>query len=404
MKTEAAVADRFAALAPFLNERQRRLWVGAEARVLGHGGVSLVARATGISRPTIYKALSELQAPPEADGRVRRPGGGRKRLRELDPGLEAALDALVDPDSRGDPMSPLRWTCKSTGQLALALTYGGHPVSADVVGNMLREAGYSVQANVNVREGNQHGDRDAQFRYLNEQAREFRDAGLPVVSVDAKKKELVGEYKNVGREWQPKGEPVAVRVHDFLDPLLGKAIPYGVYDVERNVGWVNVGQDHDTATFAVESIRRWWRGDGVIAYPGAGQLLICADGGGSKGYRLRLWKYELGRLAAESGLAITVCHLPPGTSKWNKIEHRLFSHISMNWRGRPLTSHEVIVDLIGATTTRQGLRAHAERDVNAYPNGVNVTDAELAAVAVRPHDFHGDWNYTIAPRSTVNVV
>jgi hypothetical protein len=404
VKTEAAVADRFAALAPFLDERQRRLWVGAEARVLGHGGVSLVARATGISRPTIYKALSELQAPPEADGRVRRPGGGRKRLRELDPGLEAALDALVDPDSRGDPMSPLRWTCKSTGQLALALTYGGHPVSADVVGNMLREAGYSLQANVKVREGNQHEDRDAQFRYLNEQAREFRDAGLPVVSVDAKKKELVGEYKNVGREWQPKGEPVAVRVHDFLDPLLGKAIPYGVYDVERNVGWVNVGQDHDTATFAVESLRRWWHGDGVIAYPGAGQLLICADGGGSNGYRLRLWKYELGRLAAESGLAITVCHLPPGTSKWNKIEHRLFSHISTNWRGRPLTSHEVIVDLIGATTTRQGLRVHAERDVNAYPKGVSVTDAELAAVSVRPHDFHGDWNYTIAPRSTVNVV
>lgn len=398
MESATSVAERFSAISPHLNERQRRLWVGAEARVLGRGGVSLVARATGISRPTVYKALEELDAPPLAEGRVRRPGGGRKRLRERDPELEAALDALVDPDSRGDPMSPLRWTCKSTGQLALALTRGGHPVSADTVGSMLREAGYSLQANVKTQEGAQHPDRDAQFRYLNEQARRFREAGLPVVSVDAKKKELVGPFKNVGREWAPKGRPVPVKVHDFVVPELGKAIPYGVYDVERNVGWVSVGQDHDTATFAVESLRRWWQGDGVLAYPQADRLLICCDGGGSNGYRLRLWKYELGRFASETGLALTVCHLPPGTSKWNKIEHRLFSHISMNWRGRPLTSHEVIVDLIGATTTKKGLKVHAERDQGVYPSGISVSDAEMSAIPVHPHAFHGEWNYTISPR------
>jgi len=393
--TEAAVASRYSALYPHLNERQRRLWAGAEARSLGRGGVSLVARATGISRQTLHNALKELAAPPVLDGRVRRPGAGRKRLRDRDPELEAALDALIDPDVRGDPGSPLRWTCKSTGQLSLALTRGGHPVSASTVGTMLHEAGYSLQANVKTKEGSQHPDRDAQFRYLNEQAREFRDGGLPVVSVDAKKKELIGEFKNVGREWEPKGEPVEVRVHDFLVPELGKAIPYGIYDVERNVGWVNVGQDHETASFAVESLRRWWRGDGVLAYPEADRLLICADGGGSNGYRVRLWKYELSRLATETGLDITVCHLPPGTSKWNKIEHRLFSHISMNWRGRPLTSHEVVVELIGATTTKRGLRVHAERDLGTYPPKVIVSDLQMAQVLLTPHDFHGEWNYTI---------
>jgi len=387
------VAARFATIAPHLNERQRRLWVGTEARALGRGGVSLVARATGVSRPTVHKAQEELDDLPEMNGRVRRAGGGRKRLRELDPGLEAALDALVDPDTRGDPMSPLRWTCKSTGQLALALTRGGHPVSAATVATMLHEAGYSLQGNAKTHEGNQHPDRDAQFRYLNEKATEFRDTGLPVVSVDAKKKELVGEFKNGGREWEPKGQPVEVKVHDFLDKELGKAIPYGIYDIERNVGWVNVGQDHETAAFAVESLRRWWRGDGELVYSNAGELLICADGGGSNGYRSRLWKYELGRFAAETGLSITVCHLPPGTSKWNKIEHRLFSHITMNWRGRPLTSLEVIVDLIGATTTKQGLKVHAERDLGSYPKGVKVTDAELAAIILKAHDFHGEWNY-----------
>ncbi len=401
MDAEAAVASRYAALTPHLNERQRRLWAGAEARAVGRGGVSLVARATGVSRQTLHNALKELDSPPLVGGRVRRAGGGRKRLREHDPELAAALDALVDPDSRGDPMSPLRWTCKSTGQLALALTRGGHPVSADTVGSMLREAGYRLQANTKTKEGSQHPDRDAQFRYLNEQAREFRDAGFPVVSVDAKKKELVGEFKNGGREWGPKGHPVQVSVHDFLVPELGKAIPYGIYDVERNVGWVNVGQDHETASFAVESLRRWWRGDGVIAYPGADRLLICADGGGSNGYRNRLWKLELGGFASESGLAITVCHLPPGTSKWNKIEHRLFSHISMNWRGRPLVSHEVIVELIAATTTRRGLKVHAERDRGSYPTSVDVSETELAQVPIRPHQFHGEWNYTITPRTTL---
>lgn len=393
------MAARFATIAPHLNERQRRLWVGTEARALGRGGVSLVARATGVSRPTVHKAQEELDDLPEMNGRVRRAGGGRKRLRELDPGLEAALDALVDPDTRGDPMSPLRWTCKSTGQLALALTRGGHPVSAATVATMLHEAGYSLQGNAKTHEGNQHPDRDAQFRYLNEKATEFRDTGLPVVSVDAKKKELVGEFKNGGREWEPKGQPVEVKVHDFLDKELGKAIPYGIYDIERNVGWVNVGQDHETAAFAVESLRRWWRGDGELVYSNAGELLICADGGGSNGYRSRLWKYELGRFAAETGLSITVCHLPPGTSKWNKIEHRLFSHITMNWRGRPLTSLEVIVDLIGATTTKQGLKVHAERDLGSYPKGVKVSDAELAAIILKAHDFHGEWNYTIIPET-----
>lgn len=404
MDSGAGVAERFAAISPHLNERQRRLWAGAEARALGRGGITLVSRATGLSRPTLHKALSELKSPPLAEGRVRRKGGGRKPLRERDPELEAALDALVDPDSRGDPMSPLRWTCKSTGQLALALTRGGHPVSADTVGTMLKEAGYRLQANLKTKEGSQHPDRDAQFRYLNEQAREFRDAGLPVVSVDAKKKELIGEFKNVGREWEPKGHPVEVRVHDFLLSELGKAIPYGIYDLERNVGWINVGQDHETAAFAVESLRRWWQGDGVFAYPEADRLLICADGGGSNGYRVRLWKYELSKMAGETGLAITVCHLPPGTSKWNKIEHRLFSHISMNWRGRPLTSHQVVVELIGATTTKQGLRVHAERDTGIYPKDVTVSDASMSEIDLQAHAWHGEWNYTIRPRPVLSLV
>ena len=397
MESEASVGARFAAIAPHLNERQRRLWVGAEARGHGRGGIALVARATGVSRPTIYKALEEIDAPPLAAGRVRQPGAGRKRATETDPELAAALDALVDPDSRGDPESPLRWTCKSTGQLALALTRAGHPVSSVTVGVLLREAGYSLQANSKTTEGGQHRDRDAQFRYLNERAREFRAAGLPVVSVDAKKKELIGEFKNVGREWEPKGQPVPVNVHDFIVPGLGKAIPYGIYDTERDVAWVSVGQDHDTASFAVQSLRRWWEGDGAVAYPGADQLLISCDCGGSNGYRVRAWKHELSRFAKESGLAITVCHLPPGTSKWNKIEHRLFSHISMNWRGRPLTSHEVVVNLIAATTTRSGLKVHAELDPRKYPKGVTVSDDDMSGIDLLPHAFHSEWNYTIMP-------
>jgi Rhodopirellula transposase DDE domain len=345
----------------------------------------------------VYKALSELDQPAIGEGRVRQPGGGRKRLRERDPELEAALDALIDPDTRGDPMSPLRWTCKSTGQLALALTRGGHPVSPDTVGSMLREAGYSLQANAKLKEGKQHPDRDAQFAYLNEQVKRHQALGAPVLSIDTKKKELVGEFKNGGREWQPKGQPEAVNVHDFLSQGVGKAIPYGLYDVSRNSGWVSVGTDHDTASFAVETLRRWWLGEGRLIYEGSRQLLLCADGGGSNDYRRRLWKTELARLAQEIGLEITVCHLPPGTSKWNKIEHRMFAHISMNWRGRPLTSYEVVVELIGATTTRQGLRIHAELDSGAYPTGVRVSDAALAAVPITKHVFHGEWNYTITP-------
>jgi Rhodopirellula transposase DDE domain len=400
MDSEATVAERYAAIAPYLDERQRRIWVGTEARVRGRGGVSLVARATGLSRPRIYRALEELQETPRLDGRVRRPGAGRKPVLEKDPELEAALDALVDPATRGDPMSPLRWTCKSAGQLASALTRGGHPVSANTVGSLLRASGYSLQANSKTSEGSQHANRDAQFRYLNEQARQFRDAGLPVVSVDAKKKELIGEFKNVGREWEPKGQPVPVKVHDFLVPELGKAIPFGIYDQERNVGWVNVGQDHDTATFAVESLRRWWEGDGAAAYPGADQLLISCDCGGSNGYKVRAWKHELSRFASESGLAITVCHFPAGTSKWNKVEHRLFSHISMNWRGRPLTSHEVVVNLIAATTTRSGLKVHAELDSRSYPKGLTVSDDDMAEIDLLPHSFHGEWNYTIMPTTS----
>lgn len=398
MERDAGLAAKFASLWPHLNERHRRLLLAAEAQALGRGGISRVAAAAGVSRPTVHKGLEELGHPAEEPvGRVRRSGGGRKRLTDKDPALAGALDRLVDPATRGDPMSPLRWSCKSTRQLAQVLSGSGHPVSSWTVGQLLREQQYSLQANVKTREGTQHPDRDAQFQYLNEQVRAFLAAGLPVVSVDTKKKELVGNYKNGGREWQPQGSPAEVQVHDFPDPAVGKAIPYGIYDIGRNMGWVNVGQDHDTASFAVESLRRWWRQVGAALYPHAPRLLICADSGGSNGYRLRLWKVEMGRWATEAGLTITICHLPPGTSKWNKIEHRLFSYISMNWRGRPLESHEVIVDLIGATTTREGLQVHAEHDLGTYPTSTKVSDEELAAVPVAPHDFHGEWNYTISP-------
>ncbi len=365
---------------------------------MGRGGITAVARATGISRQTLHSGMQDLEAPPSTDGRIRRPGAGRPPLSQTDPELAAALDALIDPDVRGDPESPLRWTCKSTGQLALALTRGGHPVSPTTVGVMLKEQGYSLQANLKTKVGSGHSDRDAQFRYLNQQAREFRDAALPVVSVDCQKKELVGEFKNGGREWQPKGQPVGVNIHDFVTEQ-GKAIPYGIYDVERNVGWVNVGQDHETAAFAVESLRRWWRGDGSLAYPDADQLLICADGGGANGYRVRAWKHQLWRFAQEAELAITVCHLPPGTSKWNKIEHRLFSHISMNWRGRPLTSHEVVVQLIAATTSKTGLRVHAQHDQGIYPTKLQVTDEDMHGIGLLPHDFHGESNYSLDPHA-----
>jgi hypothetical protein len=396
-----ALAQKISIVTPILDERQRRLYLGSEAKVLGRGGIAAVAQAAGVSRDVVRRGLRELsgEEPPARSSRVRRPGGGRKAVEEVDPSVLVDLDALVSPDTRGDPESPLRWTCKSLHQLAAALGAKGHQITENVVARLLRAEGYSLQANAKVKEGKQHTDRDAQFAYLNQQVKEHLGEGAPVLSVDTKKKELVGEFKNGGREWQPKGEPEAVNVHDFVDPELGRAIPYGIYDVARNTGWVSVGTDHDTASFAVETLRRWWQGEGREIYAGAGRLLICADGGGGNGYRSRLWKKELAQLATESGLEITVCHLPPGTSKWNKIEHRLFSHISMNWRGRPLTSHQVVVDLIGATTTGHGLRVHAELDPGDYPTKVTVPDHEFAEIPLTKHEFHGEWNYTITPQS-----
>ncbi|GAA2967015.1 ISAzo13 family transposase [Streptomyces enissocaesilis] len=372
-ETRDQLAVKFAVLFPHLDERQRRLLMAAEAQGLGHGGVRAVARAAGMSETTVRKGMSDLETGESlADG-----CGGRTRVADLDPGLRSALLQLVEPDERGDPMSPLRWTTKSTRTLAAAPTRQGHRIGADTVAGLLRQEGFRLQDNAKTLEGSQHADRDAQFRYLNEQARDHRDAGQPVISVDTKKKELVGDFHNSGRFWRPTGDPVPVRVHDFADPQLGKAIPYGIYDLVANTGWVNVGTDHDTAAFAVESIRRWWHGQGGDAYSHASRLLITADAGGSNGYRTRAWKLHLARLATETGLTITVCHLPPGTSKWNKIEHRLFSHITMNWRGRPLTSHEVILESIAATTTRTGLRVKAGLDSNTYPTGMGVGDAEM---------------------------
>jgi hypothetical protein len=390
----SAVLDR---VLPHLGERHRRLLCGAVARALGHGGVTWVAELAGMSIPTVIRGASELDDPPDPYGRTRREGGGPKRLVERQPGLLEALDRLVDPDTRGDPTSPLRWTCKSTRQLADALCAQGFQVSDDTVGRLLREQGYWLQRTRKTLEGAQHPDRDTQFRYLNQQARQHLDDGQPVLSVDTKKKELVGRFANGGREWQPTGEPEQVGVHDFPDPTLGKAIPYGVYDLGANAGWVSVGTDHDTARFAVATLRRWWEEMGKQTYPQATRLLVTADAGGSNGYRVRAWKTELAGFAAETGLQVMVCHFPPGTSKWNKIEHRLFSAISTNWRGRPLVSHEAIVELIGATTTRTGLTVQAELDRGVYPLGVKVSDKELAAVPIRRHEFHGEWNYTVAP-------
>ncbi len=401
--TLEAVGRRIESLWPQLNERQRRALLGVEARELGWGGVSAVARVAGVARSTVTTAVAELERSDVLEpGRSRRSGGGRKSATVADPGLAAALDALVDPATRGDPMSPLRWTAKSTLSLAEALSASGHPVSDQTVAALLRDAGYSLQANAKVREGRQHPDRDAQFRHIHDTGRRFLRAKDPMVSVDAKKKELVGAepgYKNGGREWEPKDGPVRVGTHDFPDPAVPKAIPYGVYDVGANTGWVSVGSDGDTAAFAVETLRRWWFGVGKARYPKSKRLLVCADAGGSNGYRLRLWKRELAQLATETGLSITVCHFPPGTSKWNRIEHRLFAHITMNWRGRPLTSHEVVIELIGATTTRAGLTVHAEADTNSYPRKIKISDAEMAMVTrqIKPDAFHGEWNYTIRP-------
>jgi len=394
------VASKYAVLRPHLDERQRRLLLGAEAQQLGRGGIKAVAEATGVHPDTIARGLGELEGKPAPPGRVRAPGGGRKKLAEADPQLAVELKALVDPETRGDPMSPLVWTTKSTRNLAGALTRMGHPVSDRTVARMLAGMGFSLQANAKVVEGNQHADRDAQFRYLNSQVSEHLAAGQPIVSVDTKKKELVGQFKNGGREYQPSGRPEEVNVHDFPDKELGKAIPYGVYDVSADTGWVSVGADHDTSAFAVQTLRRWWDTIGARRYPAADRLLICADGGGSNGYRVRAWKIELAKLAAETGLRITVCHLPPGTSKWNKIEHRLFSQITMNWRGRPLRTHQVIVDLIGATTTATGLTVHCVLDTGDYPTGIRYTKKDVDALPITLHDFHGEWNYTVNPPDT----
>jgi hypothetical protein len=404
-----STARRYEVLRPHLSEFQRRLWLGAEAAELGPGGVAVVAAATGVATDTVRRGRKEADdglAP--AVGRSRKAGGGRKRAESHDAELAAAFELLIDPATRGDPMSPLRWTSKSIRALTAALREKGHEVSDFVVRRLLREGGYSLQANVKTAEGGQHVDRDAQFGYLNQQAAAHMATNDPVISVDAKKKELVGAFKNGGREWLPAGDPEQVKVHDFIDRELGKANPYGVYDVANNIGWVSVGTDHDTAAFAVNTIATWWSQVGKPLHPNASRLLICADGGGSNGYRTRLWKTELAELAASTGLSITVCHLPPGTSKWNKIEHRLFSHISMNWRGRPLTSHEVIVNTIAATTTSTGLTVGAELDEALYPTGIEIPDQDMKDLdtngILTRHEFHGEWNYTFNPNLTTRRV
>ena len=387
-------------MAPALTERSRRMWAAAEARALGHGGIAAVMRATGISRSTIQRGLQEADAGAVLPaGRTRRPGGGRRRLAATDTTLVSDLEALIDPSSAGEPDSPLRWTTRSTRSLAAALRALGHAVSHTAVAALLHELGYSLQANQKRREGAQHADRDAQFRYISQQAARSLRQRAPAISVDTKKKELVGDFKNGGRTWRPRGEPEAVRVHDFVIPAQGKAIPYGVYDLQRNEGWVSVGVDHDTARFAVNAIRRWWQLMGRIRYANARTLLITADAGGSNGAKLRLWKWELQQFANRTGLTITVCHLPPGTSKWNKIEHRLFSHIAMNWRGRPLASLATVVNLIAATTSTAGLRVRAELDRRRYPAGVRVSTAQMQQLTLAAHTFHGDWNYTIRPHT-----
>jgi hypothetical protein len=398
---------KHAALRSVLTERSRRLWAATEARALGYGGIAVVARATGLSPATISRGLKELDSDaPLAGDRVRRPGGGRKRATTHQPTLLRDLEALVEPTAPGDPDSPLRWTCLSTRTLAVALEALGYAISHTVVAELLHSLGYSLQGNVKTREGRQHPDRDAQFRYIARQVAVAQRRGQPTISVDTKKKELVGPFKNGGRAWRPAKTPQRVRVHDFVIPGAtgGKAIPYGVYDLHRNEGWVSVGIDHDTATFATRSIRRWWQHMGRPVYRDATSLVITADAGGSNGARLRLWKWELQQLATRTGLAITVCHFPPGTSKWNKIEHRLFSHIAMNWRGTPLVDLATIVSLIGSTHSRAGLHVRAELDRGPYPAGVTVTDTQLASVRLERHRFHGDWNYTIHPAAQDSVV
>ena len=400
-----AIAAKFAILSPLLDERARRLWAAVEARAIGRGGISQGAEATRLSRATIRAGLQELAHPrsttaPQAPvERVRRPGGGRKPLGAHDPHLVRALETLLDPVTRGDPMSLLRWTCKSAAKLAATLQTQGHVVSERTVNRLLHDLGYSLQANRKTLEGRAHPDRDAQFQYINRRAKVFQKQGQPVIAVDTKKKALVGQFRQNGREWPPQGQPEEVQVHDFPNEALGKVIPYGVYDEVTNSGWVSVGIDHDTAEFAVETVRRWWRHMGSTVYPRAKRLLITADGGGSNGSRCRLWKVELPRLADEIGLLISVCHFPPGTSKWNKIEHRMFCHMTENWRGRPLVSREVVVNLIGHTTTKTGLAIRSELDENHYPTGREVTAQQMESLAIKQDKFHGDWNYTIQPRT-----
>jgi hypothetical protein len=395
------VRRKFERLSSVLDERGRRVWAAVEAESLGYGGQTIVAKATGLSRLTLHRELIEKSEdlPSSQPDRIRKTGGGRKKLTQQEQGLMSALEALVEPTTRGDPESPLRWTCHSTRQLASSLSIQGYRVSHQTVASLLDELGYSLQGNQKTKEGSAHPDRDAQFRFIHGRVEDFQCRRQPVVSVDTKKKELVGDFKNAGREWRPKGDPEQVRVYDFVDKMLGKVNPYGVYDPTANVGWVSVGVDHDTAEFAVETLRRWWEKMGHSRYPAATELLVTADGGGSNGSRVRLWKVALQRLADQTGLRISVCHFPPGTSKWNKIEHRMFSYISMNWRGKPLFSHEVIVNLIAGTTTRTGLKIEAEIDTNAYPKGIQVTDEELEKIKIQRADFHGEWNYTILPTS-----
>jgi len=397
----AAITARFEALKTVLDERSRRLWAAAESQAIGRGGISIVAKSTGISRQVIRQGIAELKGPATlASGRVRREGGGRKRAIDKDASLKTDLESILESTTRGDPEAALRWTCKSVRQLTEELKRMKHQVSHQVVADLLHELGYSLQANRKTKEGSNHPDRNAQFEHLNGKVKWSLARHQPVISVDTKKKELVGDFKNGGRELRPQGKPELVRVHDFIDPELGRATPYGIYDLGRNSGWVSVGIDHDTAEFAVETIRRWWRTMGRSAYPQATRLLITADAGGSNGPRLRLWKVELQKLADETGLRIGVCHFPPGTSKWNKIEHRLFSFISQNWRGKPLRSLQTIVNLIAATTTKTGLKVHAELNTGIYQSGIKVSDEELAHVKIRRDKFHGDWNYEIQPRVT----
>jgi len=408
MDIESAIRERYLNLEWALDERLRRLYAAAEAKAIGHGGVTLVWKATGVARGSIQQGLKELVQRPEAmesnSRRIRRRGAGRKTSVADDAELLSALESLVEPVTRGDPESPLRWTCKSLRQLESELVTQGYIVSHTSIGSLLKKLGYSLQGNRKTLEGTNHPDRNAQFEYINARTEEAARTRQPVISVATKKKELVGQFKNGGKEWRPQGDPEHVNVYDFVDKELGRANPYGVYDLANNAGWVSVGTDHDTASLAVSTIRRWWLVMGKPFYPDAKELIITADGGGSNGSRVRLWKLELQQLSDELGIPIRVSHFPPGTSKWNKIEHRLFSHISMNWRGQPLVSHEVIVNLIAATTTRKGLKVRAELDSKPYPKGIKVTDEEFAALRILRDEFHGEWNYTITPSNNYMIM